>query len=112
MFSLGILFVTYKVAAKFAVVSVTVFLLYLKLGDILYYIEQFVRKMQNVSQISWSKYLLVTIPSSVLENILLVHQAGLIIEEYFLLGYNAVYSAEIQPTFRKNMSPVFLRNVG
>jgi hypothetical protein len=27
------------------------------------------------------------------------------IEEYYLLGYNAVYSVERQPTFRRNISP-------
>jgi hypothetical protein len=26
-------------------------------------------------------------------------------DEFYLLGYNAVYSIESQPTFRKNMSP-------
>jgi hypothetical protein len=26
-------------------------------------------------------------------------------EEFYLLGYNAVYTVEYQPTFRKNMSP-------
>jgi hypothetical protein len=29
-------------------------------------------------------------------------------EEYYLLGYNAVQSVEIQPTFRRNISPSFL----
>jgi hypothetical protein len=28
-------------------------------------------------------------------------------EEFFLLGYNAVWSVESQPTFRNNMSPPF-----
>jgi hypothetical protein len=28
-------------------------------------------------------------------------------EEYYLLGYNAVYSAESQPTFRRNISLPF-----
>jgi hypothetical protein len=34
-----------------------------------------------------------------------MHDNKYIYEEYYLLWYNAVYSVESQPTFRRNISP-------